>query len=349
MSAREDTAKLCQPAPQYPWISRLSRRELLRWAGVAGIGSVGAGLVGCSDAPEQEAATGSTTPTSLMAGATVNGSVLGLLTGVQVNKATVEIVGVGTVTTDFSGSFSVHFDNVGDFVVKISAKGFLTRQTRLRLVGNVTIVVTLIETDQNLTLKFLDQFARGQGPVADLVPRTPGATNRWLQRPNVLIYRRLDGDRKTVVSDVRVSKISDAVNSIFSGLTGSVFGFAPSIQVVDTPPPSERKQIPAGAIGIFQTADGSRGAGHTGSLSDPNSIAIAHAFTDVGASIGVLTHVFAHALGATEVATSMPSVMNPDGRSTLTAEDMQAAIALYNRPPGSRAPDTDPDGFFING
>ena len=327
---------------------RVSRRDLLRWASALSVGGIGAGLISCSDPPEQDISSGVTQPTKVQVGSTVNGVVTALFTSTGMNNAKVEIGGVGSVRTDFSGNFTIHVELPGDYTLIVSASNFVTRQTALRLSGNTTFAMTLMESDEGPGATFLNQYARGTGPTSGPPPRTPGQTNRWARTPKVLIYRRLAGDPSTVVPGAQIDRIISVVNGTFAQFTAGALGFLPTIEQVDSSPPSNAAQIPSGAIGFYQTSDGSRGGGTTGAVSNLFEAASGYAYTGLEKSIGLLTRVFGQSLGAAIVGDSMPSVMNAAGRSTFTEEDTQASTVLYNRPAGNRSPDIDPERYFIN-
>jgi hypothetical protein len=208
--------------------------------------------------------------------------------------------------------------------------------------------MTLIESDEGPGVTFVNQYARGTGPVSGPPPRTPGQTNRWEGSPTVLIYRRVAGDPSTKVPGAQIDRIINVVNSTFQLFTASALGFSPPIEQVDSAPPSDPAQIPIGAIGFYQTSDGSRGGGTTGSVSDQFAAASGFAYTGIDGSVALLNRVFGQSLGATLVDNSMTSIMNPGGRTSFTENDQQAASVLYNRPPGNRAPDVDPERYYIN-
>jgi hypothetical protein len=327
---------------------RVSRRDLIRWASVLGVGGIGAGLISCSDPPEQDVSSGVTQPTTVQAGSTVNGVVTGLFNGVGVRNAEVEVVGAGTVRADFSGAFTIHVELPGDYTLIVSENDFVTRRSALRLTGNTTFAMTLMEDDEGPGATFLNQFARGTGPTSGPPPRTPGQTNRWAYTPRVLIYRRVVGDPSTVVPGVQIDRIISVVNSTFGQFTAGALGFSPMIEQVDSVPPADPTQTPIGAIGFSQTSDGSRGGGTTGAVSDPFEAASGYAFTALDAPVALLNRVFGQSLGATIVDSSMTSVMNPSGQSSFSEKDAQASKVLYNRPAGSRSPDVDPERYFIN-
>lgn len=57
----------------------------------------------------------------------------------------------------------------------------------------------------------------------------------------------------------------------------------------------------------------------------------------------VLTHETGHALGYGHVLSPVGSVMAPTVNTDVTEFDRQAAAIFFNRRPGNRAPDVDPD------
>ena len=324
---------------------RLSRRELLRWAGVAGISGIGTGLVSCSDPPEQEIVETSTAPTRIQSGGTVDGTVTGLFDGGVIADAVLEFVGADTVTTDAAGMFSIRLQESGDYKLKVNAKTFSPRITAVQISSNATVFISLIEKETKLTLDFLDQFARGLGGRVDgMAPRTPGFSNRWLRPPEIRLYTRVVGDPETKLSDRRIRHMTDVIDSTYVGFTAGVFGLAPRVIFVDSVPP---KKLPGGELAYYQTADDSRGGTTEGLVKDRFAVASSRAYTGLEATSGVLTRVFGQALGET-VVKGTQSAMNPEGRSTLTESDELAAMVLYNRTPGNQSPDKDPDGFFLN-
>jgi hypothetical protein len=58
-------------------------------------------------------------------------------------------------------------------------------------------------------------------------------------------------------------------------------------------------------------------------------------------------HELGHALGYSHV-TVRTSVMNSNARTEPNEFDREATQIVYQRPPGNRSPDTDPDPFSIN-
>jgi hypothetical protein len=327
----------------------VTRRELMRWAGALGVAGLGAGLTGCSDRPEEDILDTTTQPTVLQAGGVVSGVVTGLLTGAAIAGATVRFFGHGQVPTDDDGRFEVRIGTGGDINVRVDADEHHPRLTAMRLRGNADISISMVEQNAGVSLEFLNQFLRGTGPQKeDVQPRTPGASNRWTRPPTVVIHRVLADNPRGIVPEARVDAMTNSIQALFGPLTGFRLGVSPVIRVVREAPPTRLSRLEAGNIAIGQRADGLRSMEHIGSLASPFEIVKAIAHCGVDATIEVFNHMFAHALGAYEVARTAESVMNPEGAAVLSARDRLAATVLYSRPAGSRSADVDPNGFFIN-
>lgn len=327
----------------------VTRRDLMRWAGALGVVGLGGGLTGCSDRPEEVILDTTTQPTVLQAGGVVSGVITGLMTGAAIPAADVRFFGHGQVRTDDSGRFEVRIATGGDINVRIDADDHHPRSSAIRLQGNSDLNISLIEQDAGVALEFLNQFFRGTGPQKeDVQPRTPGASNRWTRPPTVVIYRVLADDPRGVVPQARVDAMTDSIQALFGPLTAFRLGVSPVLRVTREAPPTRLSRLEAGNIAIGQRADGLRGMEHIGSLQSPFEIVKAITHCGVDSTIDVFNHMFAHTLGAYEVARSTESVMNPGGAGVLSSRDRLAASVLYSRPPGSRSADVDPDGFFLN-
>lgn len=330
-------------------LAGLSRRELLRCVGLAGVGAVGVGLAGCKNRPDQDLVELSTAPQIIQAGGTVSGLLTGLLTGAAAAGVTFRLFGLGEVQADATGRFEARVQEVGDYEIQFTGRGFRKRGGMLRLNGNVTLNQMLLEDDAGLTMNFLNQYARATGPNGKegIVPRTPGATNRWTAPPRIKIYRKLADNTKLVVSDARMSALQAAIGALFGPLTASRLGF-PAIQIMPGVPPDNLGAVPAGVMVIAQRKDGLLGTTHTASLSDPFSIAKAITTCGVDSPIEIFHRVLAHALGGYVVSNVFDSILNAQGRATPSAQDLLAATFLYTRSAGNAAPDQDPAGTFIN-
>lgn len=310
---------------------------------------MGAGMIGCKQRPEQDLADLSTEPNLLQAGGTISGRVAGLISGSAAAFATLRIRGFGSVRTDAQGRFSVRIEDAGDYPVELSADGFVRRASSVRVDGSSSVDVRLLETDAGLPMPFLNEFARGAGPAREgVVPRTPGATNRWIATPGVLLYRGLEDDEKGVVSNARMAAMQSAIGNLFAPLTGNVLGGAPAMEVRAGSPPASLAEVPSGTIVVAQRQGGGLSAQHAGSTSDTYSIAKARISCAASSPIELFNRIFAHALGGWVVSEAAASILNPAGRAEPSNRDLLAATFLYNRAPGNAAPDEDPSGVLLN-
>ena len=339
--------ELAAPVVERSRSSELSRRDLIRWTGIAGVGGLGTFLPSCSDPPEQDIVSTTTQPTAFLIGGSVNGHVAGLFNGKAMTGATVTITGIGSTRTDAAGNFSFRIDRNGDFELIISGGGFVTRRTAVRITGNVTFNATVMEKSAALGNNFLNQFARRTGPAFGTNVLDPGSIARWEQSPTIRVYTRVAGTNAKL-GGARVDEILEIINQQYPMFTAGALGFGANVIEINAAPP-DPSTLPLGTLSFFQTADGTRGAGQTRRLQNRYAIGNSFCFTGTEASGGVLTRVFGQALGTGGVDNSLTSVMNAEGQDSFTERDTLAAQVLYDRPPGNMAPDTDPVGFSIAG
>jgi len=104
-------------------------------------------------------------------------------------------------------------------------------------------------------------------------------------------------------------------------------------------------QIVVGRYRDIRAATGSVGFGRWAERED-GVITAGTMFLDLNYDSGIdkrklRTHELGHALGYKHLSTR-PSIMNPVLGSDVTEFDRQGAIIAFQRPPGNRAPDTDP-------
>lgn len=326
----------------------LTRRGVLRGAGMLGLGVLGAGVAACKSRPDDTFADLSTEPSLVQMGGTFSGQLRGLLTGSAAANVVIRLLDYGTVTTDQQGGYALRVDRPGDYEVRFDGRDFHPRSSSLRISGSVALNTDLLESDAGLPLPFLDQFARGTGPSKEgVTPRTPGATNRWTAPPRVIIYRSLEDDDKDVVPDARLAAMQAGVLGLFGPLTGNALG-GTTVEVRPSRPPASLRDIRTGTLVIGQRRDGLPSSAHTGSAVDPFAIVKARIVSGVDSSIEIFHRMFAHALGGWVVGAASDSILNPSGRATPSDRDRLAATFLYNRAPGNRAPDEDPAGAFLN-
>lgn len=327
----------------------LDRRSLLRRAGMLGMGVIGASVVGCKGRPDQDFVDLSTEPSLVQAGGTISGRVNGVLSGNAAPNVRIRLQGLGSVTTDQDGNYSLRVEERGDYGVEINGPDFVARASRLRVSGSATVNIGLLERDAGLPLDFLDEYGRGAGPGAKegVASRTPGHTNRWTGAPRVIIYRQLEDDDKDVIPDARLTAMQASVLSLFGPLTGNALGFG-GVQVRNAPPPRSVERVDAGTIAIVQRTDNLLEARTLGATVDRYALVKARISCGVESTIELFHRMFAHALGGQVVSPGFDSILNAGGRAAPSNRDLAAATFIHSRVPGNRAPDTDPAGVLLN-
>ncbi len=326
----------------------MTRRDMLRRAGMVGAGALGLGFAGCKQRPADDLVDLGSSPGLLQQGGTVSGQLTGLLDGDVVTEGVIKLAGFKPVQADARGNFEIRVKQSGDYDVELNGGGHHKRVGRLRVTGNVSLSPTLLEEDAGLPLEFINQYARGAGPVKEGVPpRTPGATNRWTAPPVVQIYRGLVGSDKEVVTDARVDAMRTSILALFGALTGNRLGL-PQIEVRPGAAPTRLSQVPRGRLVIVQRADPKFSSEHIGSVSNGFDISKAIVACGVESTIEFFNRMFAHSLGGYVVSFSTASILNPAGRAAPSDRDSLAATFLYSRIPGNLAPDQDPSGVFLN-
>lgn len=326
-----------------------NRRSLLRQAGFLGAGAVGLGLVGCKQRPDDELTDPTAPPQVLQQGGTVSARLSGLLGGVAVADATMRVKGLGTTSGDDEGAIDVRIEQTGTYDVEFRAPGHFSRTSRIVVAGNVSIAVTMLESDEGLSQGFLNQYARGTGAGKgiDIEPRTPGFTNRWTRPPTYRIYRRLVDSTKEFVSDARIEALRGAIFSLFPALTANRLGI-PAVDVRNTEPPAGLGDISTGVVVVAQTRAAGQTSEHIGGISDPYSIVKARISSGFDSTIELFSRMVAHSTGAYGVGSGSDSIVSGPGRASLGDRDMMAAAFLYARAAGNSAPDRDPDDVILN-
>lgn len=344
MSDRNDTNGAAPLPPE----RAMSRRRLLRQASLLGAGAVGLGLASCKKRPEDDLVDLTTQPRTLQNGGTIDGTVLGLLTGAVAAGIDIRLIGFGEFKTNDRGQFQVRVQQSGDYAMEFNGRGFARRRTMLRVAGNVSLTESLLETDAGLRMIYLNQYTRGTGPgKTGVEPRTPGATNRWRMPPLIQIYKPLADSNKGVVPDARIDAMRASILALYGPLTANRLG-APMVEVRTDDPPKKFSRVRAGRLVVTQREDGLLGSEHGSSVTDPYDINRGMFTCGVTSTIEVFNRMVAHGLGGYTVTAAFDSILNPEGRATPSDDDLLAATYHYTRSPGTTSPDDAPDGEFIN-
>ncbi len=277
----------------------------------------------------------------------VGGRVIDALT--QMGLGGVSVVGDGiSCSSDMNGQFTLASAH-GAFPKSVSftRSGFLERQTWLNDAGQPT--VSLIPG--SLNLRAFDEMLRS--PVL----------RRWREAPRLVIetravqYADLNATSAAAIADV----MSDAeFNSVrgdlewaLAKLTGGTFNSFRSVSRQDSPADGSVPLLNAGQITVVRMAGLTQATGYWGF-----GRFMSHADGTVVAGLVVLdrdfertssqyrrslrAHELGHALGYAHVS-GIGSVMDPSGRVEPTAFDLDAFRIAFQRLPGNRAPDIDPD------
>lgn len=260
--------------------------------------------------------------------------------------------GFAEVSTRPDGSFTIQAGS-GRHRVTISAPGFVPRETGIVIPGRHA-EISLIPSSFDLAT--FDQMAR---------PRSFGGLVRWVSAPSLVFHARLldctheDHRFVTALSQTiseharadAVSALREALN-VFSG--GALADFS-SVTVFESQPgettllPDDKwpRSIHAGECSAFR-----RGGSGTGGLLHMIGYVPTQGYalwrTDL-TGLGrryAQQHELGHALGLWHPSTGQ-SIMRI-GFPTLTAFDHDAGRLIFQRPPGNRTPDVDPEGYAVN-
>ena len=289
------------------------------------------------------------------AGPGVHGVVIDGLSDRGLPGVLIRIDGLGEATTGLDGSFAFPTaDPEQARPVTMTSSGTVERATRLRVPGP-DATLSLIPTSVDMTA--FNQMFRGAGDL-----------HRWTDPPRLVVERRLlqfttvsaPGYRALgpVMSDQDVAGLIADLEWALSQLTGGRFqGFAD--QQVEVA--AEGADVPVGRTGAIVVARyegltaGSTFWGYTrwnwnglGELLT-GFIMLDSGFDTSGSPFrrSLRAHEFGHALGYRHV-TVRDSVMQSHARTEPTPFDRDGARIAFQRPPGNRAPDMDPDPFVGN-
>jgi len=285
----------------------------------------------------------------------VTGQVTNAVSGAGAPGVAVRIQDVGDVTTNANGEFILESEALdGRYRVIASGAGVVERQTTLVFPGGHA-VLPLIPASFNMLA--YDEMVRQFGGGA--------ALKRWLQPPALIVEMSLL-DREASIdpsgvpgetavasaqqqSETAVAEVVDHLTRALPLLTGGAFTAfsAVSRQTTDAGSPVGLDQTGAITVVRYPPAGGQcRGYGLVAYFED-FEVASGRVYLETCSDASLAAHELGHALGYGHVAAAA-SVMKATVSSFVTDFDRQATAIAYQRPPGNRAPDSDPDAFTVN-
>src|SRR5262245_27336708 len=306
----------------------------------AGCGGAGAPLSPTTPGP---AAPSSPSTTRVLQGQTASAADATTLGGVSVRLGTLE-----PTTSDANGYFRVENVISGASAIELTGPSIVDRRTDVRLPSGGVIRFGLIPTSFDLAA--FNEMFRGSHE----------RLQRWVTAPSLVVlttvmkYENSDAATAEATSErmdsadveTMVRDLSDALAT----LTGGAFASFAQVTRESTPAGSRTSltrngQIVVGRYHDVRAATGSVGFGRWAERDD-GVITAGTMLLDAGYDSGsekrkLRTHELGHALGYKHLSTRA-SIMNPVLGSDVTEFDRQGAIIAFQRPPGNRAPDTDP-------
>lgn len=288
----------------------------------------------------------------------LTGRATNAVTGAGVGGVTIRVAELGNAVADATGNFTLASEVVdGTYRLTASGAGVVERQTSLVFPGQV-FTLSLIPTGFNT--QAFDQFARSLSQ--------PDVLERWLEAPALIIETALL-DRAASInatglpqdtllasadqqSEAAINEVVAQFTRALPLLTGGQFTAFSAVSAQTTAPGAEVSSVNLGAITVVRYA---RGAGECRGFGQiaPNSenvvvagrVGLEVCTTPLGPSVAA--HELGHALGFGHV-TGAASVMTATVTVDVTEFDRQAAAIAYQRAPGNRAPDVDPETFTVN-
>ena len=291
----------------------------------------------------------------------VTGQVTDALSGAGFPGVTIRIPEVGEAASGADGQFSLEAEALdGRYRVNASGVAVVARETTLLFPGGPARV-PLIPAAFNLVA--FDEMVRQFGGVP--------ALKRWLVAPALvvemsLLDRAASIDPTTGVpngiviasdqqqSEAAVAELLANLTRALPLLTGGTFTEFSSVSRETTAAGSPVNLDRMGAITVvrYPGAGGDRCRGY-GAFAhfDDFEAAFGRVFletcNDAALAPALHAHELGHALGYGHVS-AMPSVMKAVVTGDITEFDRQATVIAYQRPPGNRAPDSDPETFTVN-
>jgi hypothetical protein len=286
---------------------------------------------------------------------TTTGRLVHVLTSTGIGGVSIAGDGVVTSPSAADGFFSVTGSTaIGDPVLfTFSAPGIVERRTSLRVPGPEAIVSII---PASFDLRAFDEMCRGSQLL------------RWTSAPPLVIERRTLQFTSTNAStftalpaslnEAEAGLLENDLTWALPQLTGNRFAAFGGVSLQESTPGTAVPFLVSGRIIVARfegltAATGFWGFSRwqfrsTGEVIG-GTIMLDAGFDSSGSVFrrSLRAHELGHALGYSHV-TVRTSVMNSNARTEPNDFDREATQIVYQRPPGNRSPDTDPDPFSIN-
>ena len=270
--------------------------------------------------------------------------------GRSASSVSVQIGRERAVTSDAEGNFQVDVDGAPSYLAVLASSQTVERRTTIRGAGADRVKLSLIPASFDLAA-FDEMFRDGTSGL-----------RRWTAAPRLVIVATVMNYSTSFSSDFPATseqltdeEVSTMTAHLTEGLALMTGGTFNSFASVEIERPSSGTRVSTrragtivvgrynGVVSMAQTIGFGQWATEADGTVTAGAIYLDRDFDrNDGRRRLLRIHELAHALGAQHV-TSRTSIMNPSIGPEPTDFDRAAAVIAFQRMPGNRAPDTDPE------
>jgi hypothetical protein len=295
-------------------------------------------------------------PVTDLGSAVVSGVVTDAIHGQPVPGITVEIPGAASTVTDAAGAFALTAAGVRSLPLVVRGDGFHTRETHVAS-SPLPAQIDVLPIGDDFDLDFFDHVFRFLGE---------SHTERWTVEPRFEIwtgvYERVEGEfygdflASEEVAPDRFAQIArDVIAADAPKYTGGFLAGSNVVEIAPHPPGTRigySEYFKAFTITVILVRGGDASYGPSWAY-DSGRIYAASVWMQKRFHKDdrqVFSHELAHTLGFHHPTGSqnvpLPSIMR--SADDVTSHDVLHGRILYQRPPGSRTADVDPESFLVN-